>query len=332
MSDINIRSLARELNLSISTVSKALKDSYEISIETKKRVLAVARELNYYPNPYASSLRRKKSNTLAVVLPDVADSFFSVAMKGVEEIAQEKGYHVLIYLTYESYVKEKKILDEFKNGRVDGLLMSASSETVNGEHVRDLQNTIPLVFFDRIVEDMKASSITTNDFESSFNATKHLISRGCKKIVYLSISKYLAIDHARIEGFKKAHSEHDLEITDDNIIHCSNDIDDNVKLLSDLMLKNRRPDGIIAGVEKLVAPVYSVCKDLNIRIPSDLKVISFSNLPIAHILRPSLTTITQPAFEMGKLAAKVLFQAIEKKGISVIENIVLPSTLFIRES
>jgi LacI family transcriptional regulator len=135
MSNINIRDIAKELNLSISTVSKALKDSYEISAATKQRVIDLAKNLNYTPNPYASSLRKKKSHTIAVVVPEVADSFFSLAIKGIEEIAQMAGYHVLIYLTYESYVKEKKILEEFRNGRVDGVLISISSETTNTTHI-----------------------------------------------------------------------------------------------------------------------------------------------------------------------------------------------------
>lgn len=333
MSDINIRSLARELNLSISTVSKALKDSYEISTETKKRVLEAAKELGYHPNPYASSLRRKKSNTIAVVIPEVADSFFSVAIKGIEEIAQAKGYHVLIYLTYESYLKEKKILQEFKNGRVDGLLISVTSETVDTEHIRALGDNVPVVFFDRAIDGMKAAKITTNDFESCFAATRHLMDNGCRDIVYLSISKHLAINNERIEGFKKALSELSLTKNDSHIINCSNDIDSNLDLISILLSGKNRPDGIIAGVEKLIAPVYSISKDLGIKIPSQLKVASFSNLPVAHILNPPLTTIMQPAFEMGKMAATVLFKGIEKKPVSIhTENIVLPSTLFVRES
>jgi len=140
MPEVNIRALAKELNLSIGTVSKALKDSYEISAETKRRVLEVAQRLHYTPNPYASSLRRKKSNTIAVVVPEVADSFFSQAIKGIEEVAQKKGYHVLVYLTYESFAREKQILEEFKNGRVDGLLISVSSETSSTDHIEDLHS------------------------------------------------------------------------------------------------------------------------------------------------------------------------------------------------
>ena len=334
MGNINIRALAKELNLSISTVSKALKDSYEISVETKKRVLALATELNYSPNPYASSLRRKKSNTIAVVVPEVADSFFSLAIKGIEEIAQEKGYHVLVYLTYENYIKEKKILEEFKNGRVDGLLISVTSETTDSAHISDADlNNIPIVLFDRVMEELEMAKITTNDFESSYAATRHLLDGGCINIFYLSISKCLGINNKRIEGFIQALSDRNIKFDDSNIVNCSNDINDNEHLLTALLTQNNKPDGIIAGVEKLITPVYSICKQLHIKIPEDLKIASFSNSPVAHILNPSLTTITQPAFEMGKMAATILFKAIEKKGYTIkSENAVLRSTLFIRES
>lgn len=334
MKNVNIKVLAKELHLSISTVSKALKDSHEISSATKQRVLSTAQKFNYNPNPYASSLRRKKSNTIAVVVPEVADSFFSLAIKGIEEIAQSKGYHVLIYLTYESYLKEKKILNEVRNGRVDGLLISVSSETATTAHIKDLSfRKIPIVSFDRVVDEPEVAKIMTNDLESSIEATKHLIDCGCKNIYYLSISKNLGINNKRIEGFKNALSAYNLAWDDSNIVACSNDSELNYNILSTLLKSPQKPDGIIAGVEKLITPLYSVCKDLDIKIPSGLKIVSFSNLPTAHILNPGITTITQPAFEMGKLAASYLFKAIDKKTFKLEnENIILPSTLYIRES
>jgi LacI family transcriptional regulator len=303
-------------------VSKALRDSYEISAETKQRVVKLAAELNYHPNIYASSLRRKKSNTIAVVIPEVADSFFSVAIKGIEEVAQTKGYHVLIYLTFESFIKEKKILEEFKNGRVDGVLMSVSSETTEFTHIETLNNSVPFVFFDRAVEEMEAARITTNDFEISYEATKHLIECGCKKIKYLSISNSLAINTKRMAGFKAAMNQFGIELNEMNISNCSNCIEENSSLLETLL-----------SGEKLIAPVYSICQTLAIQIPADLKVLCFSNLPIAHILNPSLTTVTQPAFDIGKMAATILFKSLEKRSfILKKERLVVPSSLIIRGS
>src|SRR5690606_216403 len=172
--------LASTLNLSVSTISKALHDSYEISDETKQRVLETAERLNYIPNPYASSLRGRKSKNIALVIPEVADSFFSLAINGIESVAKQHGYHVLICLTHESFENEKAFLREFQGGRVDGVLMSVSSETSQAEHINSLiSHGLPIMFFDRVIEDVATAQIITDDFESGYRATSHLIERGC---------------------------------------------------------------------------------------------------------------------------------------------------------
>ena len=333
MSDVNIRELARELNLSIGTVSKALRNSHEISAQTKEKVFSLAKERNYIPNPYASSLRRKKSNTIGIVVPEIADSFFSHAIKGIEFIAQNKGYHALVYLTEENFLREVSILKEFKSGRVDGVLMSISSETTSNTHIQELYDKkIPLVLFDRTADEITTTKITTDDFESSFKATQHLIKRGCKKIAYLSISKHLSINNKRIQGYLKALADAKMDEVQ-NVLQCSNSTKENNLLVQKLFQSKARPDGILASVEKLTTPVYLTCKELKINIPKELKIISFSNSEAAPILNPSLTTVTQPAFEMGKRAAVVLFKAIEKKNSRLAnENIVIESSLIVRES
>ncbi|MEO6290434.1 MAG: LacI family DNA-binding transcriptional regulator, partial [Ginsengibacter sp.] len=213
MKNINIKGLAEALKLSVSTISKALNDSYEISDKTKQRVLEEAARLNYVPNPYASSLRGRKSKNIAVVIPEVADSFFSLAINGIESVAKEKGYHVLIYLTHENFENEKNILKEFQGGRVDGVLMSISVETSQSDHVRDLiSNGVPLIFFDRVCEDIKTTKIITDDFESGYKATNHLIQQGCTSVAFLSISKSLSISNKRLEGYFKALKEHGLKV------------------------------------------------------------------------------------------------------------------------
>lgn len=334
MSNITIKMLAKELGLSVATISKALRDNYEISTETKLRVKDLANKLNYVPNLYASSLRKRKSKTIAVVLPEVADSFFSLAINGIESVAQNKGYHVLIYLTHESFLNESAILKEFQSGRVDGILMSITSETTNTEHIQEvIKAGIPVVFFDRFCDDIDTAKIVTNDFESSYKATEHLIESGCKEIVLLSISKSLAMITKRLEGYKQALTDHHLKVKETNIIACTNDLENNHLLIKKLLLRKNRPDGIIATVEKLTTSIYLVCKELKVSIPADLKVISFSNLPSASILNPSLTTITQPAFEMGKAAATIMFKALEKPNFNLKkESMMIPSILLIRES
>ena len=333
MSNVTIKILAKQLNLSPGSVSKALKDSHEISIETKKRVNKLAQKLNYIPNPYASSLRKKKSKTIAVVLPEVDDSFFSLAIKGIEAVAQNKGYHVLIYLTHESVAKEKAIFEELKSGRVDGVLISISRETRTSKHIHDLQLTaIPIVFFDRVSEDIDTAKVVTNDFESGCTATEHLIKKGCKRIIYLSISKNLSITNNRMKGFKKALADHNMKIRGTTLF-CTNDRLKDLQTFRKLMERKKHPDGIIVSVEGLIIPIYEICHELQLSIPRDVKIIGFSNLPSAVILNPSLTTITQPAYEMGKVAVSLLFKALEKDTFKLSkENIILSSALNIRKS
>ena len=334
MATVNLKKLASELNLSVSTVSKALMNSHEISIETKERVLLLAKQLNYIPNPYASSLRRKTSKTIAVVIPEVADSFFSIAINGIESVAQNKGYHVLIYLTHESFLKEKAILNDFQSGRVDGILMSLTSETVDTTHMHELHSKgIPLIFFDRVCEEIDTAKITTDDFESSYKATQHLIEGGCHRIAFLSFSKSLSISNKRMEGYRQALADHSIKFNEADLIFCTNDDVYNHALLKSILELKKHPDGIIASVEKLTTTVYLVCRELKRAIPRDVQVVSFSNLQSALILNPALTTITQPAFEMGKTAATLLFRALEKSGFSLKkESHIIPSTLVVRDS
>ena len=331
---IKIKDLAKELNLSVATISKALKDSHEISPETKQRVFDLAKKLHYTPNAYASSLRKRSSKTIAVVLPEVADSFFSLAINGIESVAHDKGYHVLIYLTHESFEREEAILKEFQSGRVDGILISVSGETRSSDHIKEvIAAGMPLVFFDRVCEDVETAKIITDDFESGYNATNHLIEAGCKKIAYLSTSSALSINNKRMEGYVQALADNGIKKNAEDIVSCTSDSEGNFKIIRNLLKKKNRPDGLIASVEKLTTPIYLACDDLGLSIPGTIKVISFTNLPAALILTPTLTTVTQPAFEMGKAAAIVLFKSLEKRNYNLKKEItVIPSILNIRNS
>jgi LacI family transcriptional regulator len=335
MGEVNIRRLAQEMNLSISTISKALHDSHEISFETKQKVLELAKQLQYTPNPYASSLRRKKSNTIAIVIPEVADSYFSLAINGIETVAREKDYHVIVYLTHESAEREASILKDLSNGRVDGLLISISSETENFEPLKELhERKIPIVFFDRICDEIPTATVTTNDFESGYLAASHLIKCGCKKISYLSISNQLSIISNRMEGYKKAIKDAEQQVLQEDVVQCSNNAADTKDLIRKMLSDSiNRPDAIIASVEKLATPVYEVCHELKLHIPGQVKLVCFSNLPTATILDPPLTTITQPAFEMGKAAAEILFKALTKRNF-ILKDLhrVIPSELITRAS
>lgn len=331
---MDLKKLAQILGLSISTVSKALRDSYDISKETKEKVIALANELNYQPNPHASSLRKNKSKTIAVIIPEIANNYFTLAINGIESVAQEKNYHVLIYLSHEDQEKEASFIKHLQNGRVDGVLISLSSTTSNYSHLEDLQKKgLPIVFFDRVYDRLNTACITTDDYESAYKATQHLIEKGCTKIAHLMISPGLSIGNKRMKGYLQALADNGIENDEKMLVHCTNDDEKDYHLLEKLFLTKKRPDGVFASVERYAILCYELCKNRKLSIPEDVKVISFSNLQTADYLNPSLTTITQPAFEIGKEAASILFKAIEKKMFQLKnENIVFKSELIQRNS
>lgn len=336
MKKINIKELAKLVNLSISTVSKAIRDSHEISEQTKNTVLEAAEKFGYAPNPYASSLRKKKSKTIAVILPEVADNFFSLAINGIHSVAELKNYHVLIYLSHEKVELEKTIIAHCCSGRVDGVLISISDETANADHFQKLQNeNIPFVFFDREFENFNTTKVITNDFECGYLSAKHLLDRGCSHPVFLSISPSLPICNKRAEGFTAAITEAGIDTgKQDTIIYCTGSQEEIFDQIKKLLHKKNHADGMVASVERLAMQIYMACVESAIRIPEDLKVIAFSTLETAPILNPSLTTITQPAFDIGKTATELLFTMIEANNKTAVKNatVVLPSRLIERNS
>lgn len=334
MSGINLKKLAEELGLSISSVSKALRDSYEISAETKKRVLAMAEKLNYQPNPFARGLRKNKSTTIAVVIPEIANNFFALAIDGIQLVAQQKGYHVLTYLTHEDYKNEESTINHLQGGRVDGVLISLCGDTASVKHLVDLQQTgVPIVFFDRVPETMECPTVTTDDFEGGFKATEHLIQSGCKKIAYLRVRGYLSTTEKRMNGYQAALKKYNLQEDPKMIVECTNDDEANQVLIKKVLKMKGRPDGILSSIEKLAISTYYVCNELKLKIPQQLKIISFSCLRTASLLSPALSTITPPAFEIGKESAELLFRMIEKKTFgNRIDKIIKPSSLIVRQS
>jgi LacI family transcriptional regulator len=331
---MTIKKLAKELGLSFSTVSKALRDSHEISDKTKQMVLDKANELNYQVNPFASSLRKQKSKTIAVIIPEVVNDFFGPVINGIESIAQEKGYHVLIYLTHEDMQKEISIINLLQNGRVDGIMISLAAQTNKTSHLEILkEKEIPLVFFDRVVPEIEVPKVVTNDFKSSFDATEHLIENGCKKIAFLSLAESLSISNKRVNGYLEALKKHNVNFEKRYLKYCDGNKKSDNEIIRELLGNKNRPDAIFASVENLAILSYKICKELNLKIPNDVKVLCYSNMKTIDLLNPPMTTITQPAFEIGREATHILFKLIEKKGHNFLkENTVIDSKLVVRES
>ena len=333
MRNINIKELAKVLNLSTSTVSRAFRDNSDISKETKDKILAAAKELNYQPNHYASNLREQRSKTIAVIVPELANNFFSQAINGIERIAREKGYHILIYATDDDYEKEVSFIRHLHNGRADGIIMSVSGEANDHNYLNELnQKRLPLVFFDRVYEDIKTPRVITNDYDSSFSATQHLIKQGCTRIAYLVINKNLSIGKTRMQGYIDALQKYNIPYDDHLVVDCTNSYRKNNIILKD-MFGRLKPDGVFTSVERLAFATYYACYDLDISIPAQVKVVGFSSLEIAPLLNPSLTTVTQPATKIGVEAASLLFRMLEDPlSVNISQEIVLDSKLVKRNS
>ena len=331
---MNLKDLAKALNLSSSTVSRALNDSHEISIKTKARVQALAKELNFEPNPNASSLRKQKSKTIAIVVPDITNHFFAKVIEGVETVAQDKGYHILIYFTFESYAKEVAILKHLSNGRVDGIILSLSAETSKYDHIKELRDRkIPFVFFDRICEKVEAAKVTTDNQVAAKNGTKHLLDAGCKKIAFLNFSTSCVTSIQRKQGYIDAIKQAKLTVDESLILDCNTNKEENYQIISNFLMNRSDVDAVFASSETLGTTTYQVCESLGISIPKKIKVLGFSNMALAPYLNPAFSCITQPAFDMGKEAVQILFKSIEKPHIDYSDVAkIFPSSLVIRKS
>ncbi|WP_028296666.1 LacI family DNA-binding transcriptional regulator [Olivibacter sitiensis] len=333
MKQINIKDLAKSLGISKSTVSRAFRDNSDIKPETKVRILAAAEELGYRPNLYASNLRGAKGKTIAIIIPEFGNNFFSQAIKGIEEQARAKGYYTLIFVTDDDVEKESTFIKELCNGRVEGVLMSASGEGKKHNYLRLLkERNIPLVFFDRYYEDVEAPVVTGNDYESSYAATKHLLDLGCKRPAYLVVDKNISIGKIRMQGYCDALKDAGIDMLQELIIECGNDKGQIYRVLKKSFAK-LRPDGIFASVERLAMPMIRICHEEQVAIPEQLKIICFSCLEFADMLNPALSTVQQPAMEMGRTAAQILFELLQgNRKDDEPQIILLPSKLIPQKS
>lgn len=333
MNTVNIKVLAERLGLSTSTVSRAFRGNSDISAQTKARILDAAQAMGYMPNVYASNLRERKSKTIAVVVPEFANNFFSHAIHGIEREARKNGYHTLIYVTDDDYEKEAAFVTDICNGRVEGVIMSVSGEEHQHGYLEMLsKRNIPLVFFDRYYDDVPATRITANDYESSYAATKHLLDNGCTKVAYLVVNKHVSFGSVRLQGYQDALRDHGLPLDERYVVECTNDKLEIWKRLKEAYFE-LKPDGVFASVERLAIATYRFCQQEGIRIPDQFKIIGFSSLEIADLLSPGMSTVTQPAFDMGEMAASILFDAItQKRSHTEDRHIILDSMVIPRAS
>src|SRR3989339_236666 len=330
---ITIKDIARELGISPSTVSRALKNHPDISSKTKEAVHELAQKYHYKPNAVALSLRSSKTHMIGVVIPKVVHFFFSSVISGIEHVANEAGYNVMICQSDENEEREITSIQTLTSSRVDGILASVSKDTTDFTHFKELvQNNIPLVFFDRAAADIKTDKVIIDDLEGAFIATEHLILKGCRKIVHLAAPQNLTIGTKRKEGYIKALQKHHIPVDESLIIKCDNR-EEALVVMRKLYESGIRPDGVFAVNDLTATGVLKVVKQFGYRIPEDVKVVGFSDGFVAYVTDPTLTTIDQHGFAMGREAAQLLLDRINE----TIENYspitkIITTNLIVRES
>ena len=335
---VTIKDIARELGISPSTVSRALKDHPDISQETKRLVNELAEKLNYQPNIVALSLRQSKTNTIGVIIPEIVHFFFSTVISGIEDVAYSAGYNVILAQSNESQAREVTDTKALYNSRVDGLLMSVSRETTNFDHIESLlAKGVPIVFFDRVYESDQASKIIVDDFTGAKEATLHLIDQGCKRVAHIEGPPNLEISKQRLEGYKEALKDYNIPFNKELVAICpSGTIEEGKAATEKLLSLKNRPDGIFATNDPAAMGAMQAIKQKKLRIPQDVALVGFSNWFFSSLMDPPLSSVDQPGFEMGQEAAKLLIRQIEKqnKGEADIihETKILKTRLVVRES
>lgn len=332
--NVTIKDIAKELKLSVSTVSRALRGGSEIKKETREIVRELAAKLQYSPNPIALSLKEKRSKVIGVIVPEIANTFCSSTIAGIEEVAYKSGYHVTIFQTHETYDREVFNTQLVNSRRMDGLIMSLSNETNNYKHITDLTDKgVPVVMFDRVHEKIHTHKVVVDDTRGAFLATEHLVKEGYRKIAHVTISKNLSITKNRLKGFKNALTKHKVPVYNDWIKHCDFNPADIDQAILSLFTGEEKPDAIMASVERVAVRCLVILKELNLRIPQDCALIGFSDNPLNNYLSPSLSSVSQPTLEIGKRSAELLIDLIESKSPPAeYKTVQLETILNIRDS
>jgi DNA-binding LacI/PurR family transcriptional regulator len=327
-----IKDIARELNISISTVSRVLRDMPDVNAETRKLVLQMVDKLDYQPNQVALSLVTKQTHTLGVLVPNL-DYFFSTAVKGIDDMALESGYTAMTCQSNENYGREITNTQRLMKSRVDGLIVSISSDTLNVDHFRRLlQKNFPIVFFDRVGSDLGATRVILDNIAGASMAVSHLIEQGCRRIAYLAGPANLSISQQRMIGYTDTLQKYGIPIEEDLIVYSEFDRDYAYSCTLDLMDRPDRPDAIFAVSDRLAVGALLALKNKGVQVPNEVALVGFNDEPLVSLLTPSITSIAQPAFEMGRVAAQLLIEQMNSDAALPYRTVMLKPTLTKRES
>jgi len=327
-----IKDIARRLNISISTVSRALRNATDVNADTKKAVLELAQQLDYQPNRLALSLRQKQTHTIGVIVPNL-DYVLAMMVKGIDEVALEAGYTVMVCQSNESFGREivntRRLLDSL----VDGFIISVSSETKSFEHFKKIQErNIPLVVFDRVTPFLTAPCVQLDNVEGGFMATEHLIEQGYKRIAILAGPKNLGISNSRMDGYIMALKKHNLKVDQDLIIHCDFNQEYAFFATQELLAMKKRPDAIFTISDRMAIGAMLAIKKKGLNMPDDIGLIGFNNEPVVSLVTPQISSMEMSSFELGKAAAKLFIETMHNQEDMTTEVRMLKAKLFARAS
>jgi LacI family transcriptional regulator len=327
---ITIKDIARALNISPSTVSRALQSHPDISVTTRESVQAYAKEHHYKPNGLALSLRTSTNKTIGVIIPEIIHYFFSTVLAGIEEVADEEGYNVIVCQSSEKYDKELRNTEALISSRVSGVLASLSKNTTNYDHFQEIvDNDIPLVFFDRICIGIMTDKVVVDDYSGAFAATEYLIKTGCKRIAFFSSLPHLEISKNRKNGYRDALNKYGLPV-DNNLIRVCDTRDDAMQLTPVMLDMPDRPDAFFAINDQCAAGILFAVKRSGLKVPEDVSIFGFSDGEFALASDPMLSTVEQHGFDMGKIAAKLLIAKIKGETEGRFTSKVIKTNLVVR--
>lgn len=329
---ITIKDLAKRLNISVSTVSRALRNAIDINPETKKAVLDLARELNYEPNIMAQSLVKRKTNIIGIVVPVIQSNYFSEALSGMTEIASAYDYHLMFCQSNEDAVQESKSLKKLIACHVDGLLISVSKDTSDATELEKVRKMgIPIVMFDRTIADFACNKVIVDEYEGAYKAVEHLIKKGCKRIAHAAGPVNTSVSANRLKGYIDALTDYKLPVEEKLIYRCNAFEANALDAIKKIIRLDPLPDGIffINDLSAIAAMRYLQKK--GIQVPETVKIAGFNDDPVSSMVVPSLTTVMQPGYEVGKLAMRMLVDEIDSP-TAVFQNIQLRTQLIVRNS
>lgn len=330
---VTIKDIAKELNISVSTVSRALRGLPDVNSDTRKAVEALAKKLHYHPNAVALSLVKSKTHTVGIIIPNFVIHLYSSAIVGIQDVLSAAGYNIMICQSNEAYTTEVNNVQTLISSRVDGLIVALSKETQNFDHFKlVLDRNIPVVSFNRTLDDLPASKVEVDDYDGAFNAVEYLIRTGCQRIGHVAGPQNLRISQLRLRGYQDALAKYQIPFREEYVKYCDFSIGSGKESMTQLLLLPEMPDAVFVVNDYAAFGVISALKERRINIPDEVSVVGFTDEPFSSLIEPSLTTVSQPTYEIGRATASLFLKQVNCGDQFQPETYVLKTELKVRNS